>query len=147
MMMTAPPSLKAKAQQRKPGAASSGPGKPKLPELLDYVSNRDYTGALAVLEFNKRSGEDTTKLEDTLLWIGYCAFHVGRYQRALEAYEEVLQIGTSGGEVHLYLACCHFYLQMYDAAVESANKGPDCALKNRLLFHAAHKQVRAAEET
>ena len=143
MMTSAPPSVKAKAKaqaQARKGGAQTAPGKPKVPELLDYVSKRDYTGALAVLEFEKRSGEEV-KLEEILLWIGFCAFHVGRYQKALEAYEEALAIGAGGPELHLYLACCYFYLQMYDQAVESANKGPANALQNRLLFHCAHKQA------
>ena len=46
---------------------------------------RDFTGAVTLLEFNRRSGEDDA-LEDTLMWLGYCAFHVGNYQRAIDAY-------------------------------------------------------------
>ena len=79
MMMTAPPSVKAKAAARKStaSAAAAASGKPKAPDLLDYVNKRDYTGALAVLEFERRSGEES-KLQELLMWIGYCAFHVGR---------------------------------------------------------------------
>lgn len=48
--------------------------------------SRDFTGAVALLEFNRRSGEDDT-LEDTLMWLGYCSFHLGNYQRAIDVYQ------------------------------------------------------------
>uniref|UniRef100_A0A8C3I9Z2 Intraflagellar transport protein 56 n=1 Tax=Chrysemys picta bellii TaxID=8478 RepID=A0A8C3I9Z2_CHRPI len=44
---------------------------------------RDFTGAIALLEFKRHVGEQD---EDTGLWIGYCAFHLGDYKRALEDY-------------------------------------------------------------
>lgn len=50
------------------------------------LQSRDFTGAVALLEFNRRSGEDDT-LEDTLMWLGYCSFHLGNYQRAIDAYK------------------------------------------------------------
>lgn len=49
------------------------------------VQARDFTGAVTLLEFNRRSEED--KLEETLLWLGYCAFHLGNYERAIDAYK------------------------------------------------------------
>eukprot|EP00611_Tribonema_gayanum_P023752 TRINITY_DN5070_c0_g1_i4.p1 TRINITY_DN5070_c0_g1~~TRINITY_DN5070_c0_g1_i4.p1 ORF type:complete len:323 (+),score=155.40 TRINITY_DN5070_c0_g1_i4:398-1366(+) len=139
MMINAPTGSKAKARAKAAATAGTAPGKPKVPELGEYVDKRDYTGALALLEFNRRSGDDDN-LEDMLLWIGYCAFHVGRYQRALEAYEEVVAIGAGGGDVHLYVACCHYYLQSYDQAEEAASRGPKGPLRTRLLLHIAHKQ-------
>ena len=47
---------------------------------------RDFTGAVTLLEFNRRSAEDET-LEDTLMWLGYCSFHLGNYQKAIDAYK------------------------------------------------------------
>ncbi|CAM9128474.1 unnamed protein product [Pylaiella littoralis] len=113
------------------------PGQQKMPELSDYVKSRDFTGAVTLLEFNRRSGEDDT-LENTLMWLGYCSFHLGNYQRAIEVYQELESIG-SADEVTLLLACCYYYMQMFDKAEEAAKKGPECALKNRLLFHVSHK--------
>ena len=40
-------------------------------KLEEYIKTRDYTGALALLEFNRKVGEDDEL--HTLLWIGYCA--------------------------------------------------------------------------
>ncbi|CAM9246238.1 unnamed protein product [Ascophyllum nodosum] len=143
MLTRAPPSAKAKAKAKAKtllgkGAKAKGlPGQQKMPELGDYLKARDFTGAVTLLEFNRRSGEDDA-LEDTLMWLGYCAFHVGNYQRAIDAYHELESIGGPK-EVTLYLACCHYYMQMFDKAEEVAKKGPECALKNRLLFHLSHK--------
>merc|ERR550514_305386 len=61
----------------------------KLTRLDEYVKKRDYTGALALLEFN-RKGATPQEQRDALLWVGYCACHAGNYQRAHEAYEEIL---------------------------------------------------------
>lgn len=47
---------------------------------------RDFTGGMTLLEFNRRSGEDEA-LEETLLWLGYCTFHLGNYERAIDTYQ------------------------------------------------------------
>ena len=56
-------------------------------KLEEYIKTRDYTGALALLEFNRKVGEDDEL--HTLLRIGYCAFHLGQYQKAFDRYQEV----------------------------------------------------------
>jgi intraflagellar transport protein 56 len=100
----------------------------KTPQMDDMVKKRDYTGAVALLEFMKHS-DDAEK--DTLAWIGYCAFHMGDYKKALEAYEEWESRGQAPDEVHLYKACCLFYLQMFKVAEQEASKGPANLLQNR----------------
>lgn len=62
-----------------------------IPPRLRFASQpnpqtRDFTGAVTLLEFNRRSGEDEM-LEDTLIWLGYCAFHLGNYEKAIDAYQ------------------------------------------------------------
>ena len=83
---------KAKKRKGKDSLSKSRDGKGKgarrKPVLDDFVGNRDFEGALALLEFNLKSGEQTVL---TNWWIGYCAFHLGRYQRAIEAYEDQLR--------------------------------------------------------
>jgi intraflagellar transport protein 56 len=83
---------------------------PKLPQLDDFVKNRDYTGAIALLEFNRRALDQENP--ETLLWIGYCAFHIGNYQKALDAYIDLQRLGKASSVVSLYAACCLFYLQV-----------------------------------
>jgi len=72
----------------------------------------------------------------------HSAFHLGRYERAQEAYTELLSgnYGKPPPEVKLHLAAVYFYMQMYKEAEEIANEyEPESALKNRILFHVCHK--------
>ena len=109
----------------------------KKPQLDEYIENRDYTGAMALLEFQKNAGEGG---EEELLWLGYAAFHLGEYRKALDAYEEYQRTSSEPHlETPLWVGSCMYYLQMYKEAQEVAAHGPDNALKNRLLFHTAHR--------
>ena len=54
----------------------------------DFLMKRDFTGGLAFLEFKLKCRDGDTK--DLLLWIGYCAFHLGHFKRAEDAYKELL---------------------------------------------------------
>jgi intraflagellar transport protein 56 len=129
---------RAKNTKKKPAASQSNA--PKLPQLEEYIKNRDYTGALTLLEFNKRSDDlEEDKKQQTLMWIGYCAFHIGDYPKALSGYQEVLDGPDPPSETFLYIACCQYYMQSFKEAEQAATKGPNCPLKNRILFHAAHR--------
>uniref|UniRef100_A0A4W5RFR5 Intraflagellar transport protein 56 n=1 Tax=Hucho hucho TaxID=62062 RepID=A0A4W5RFR5_9TELE len=108
----------------------------KSPRLEEYLNQRDYLGAQTLLEFQRDVGE---KEEHADLWIGYCAFHLGDYKRAMEVGVALTLRLEEPGEVWVYLACTQFFLGLYREAEEAANKAPKCALQNRLLFHLAHK--------
>ena len=73
------------------------------------------------------------------LFIRYCAFHLGNFKRAEEAYRELLDAHEVTSAVYLYIACCYFYQQMFEESEKIAEKGPDDALKIRLLFNIAHR--------
>ena len=123
------------------GARKSRRTHQKMPSLQDFISKRDFTGALALLEFERKSGDLEDEVEN-LMWIGYCAFHLGKYERAQEVYQELLtgNLGKPPPEVGLYLACVYYYMQMYKEAEETANQySMDNALYNRILFHVCHK--------
>ena len=109
----------------------------KKPQLEEYISNRDYTGAIALMEFQRASnpGEEV----EILPWLGYAAFHLGEYRKAVEAYQAWDATGQAPVEVHLYIACCLFYLQSFKEAMEAAKRGPANGLQNRILFHIAHR--------
>nr|KAF6338635.1 tetratricopeptide repeat domain 26 [Pipistrellus kuhlii] len=110
----------------------------KMPKLEELLSQRDFTGAITLLEFKRHVGEQE---EDTNLWIGYCAFHLGDYKRALEEYENVTKEENCNPEVWVNLACTYFFLGMYKQAEAAGFKAPKSRLQNRLLFHLAHKVV------
>jgi len=123
------------------GAKASGGGATKnakgQPALEDFILWRDYTGALTLLEFRLKCQDGDAK--DLLLWIGYCAFHIGNYKRAEDAYRELLSAHDVGGVVLLYIACCYFFQKMYEEAEKEAELARDNALKTRILFHVAHR--------
>jgi len=107
-----------------------------VPKVDSFISNRDYTGACTLLEFLKAS----EKAEyETILWLGYAAFHLGDYKKAMETYQILTQEQNCDPSIHLYLACTYFFLGMYKEADDEAQKGPACKLQNRLLFHLSHK--------
>lgn len=95
------------------------------------------------------------------MWIGYCAFHLGDYQRAQQAYLDILKVsqrvvrasyhscacgryeeGWCLGlvvvqdyvaedppkEVHLFLACSLYYMQMYEEA-EKVRRGSEAPVR------------------
>uniref|UniRef100_A0A2K5RNI8 Intraflagellar transport protein 56 n=1 Tax=Cebus imitator TaxID=2715852 RepID=A0A2K5RNI8_CEBIM len=110
----------------------------KTPKLEELLSQRDFTGAITLLEFKRHVGEQE---EDTNLWIGYCAFHLGDYKRALEEYENATKEENCNSEVWVNLACTYFFLGMYKQAEAAGFKASKSRLQNRLLFHLAHKVV------
>ncbi|NXQ35062.1 IFT56 protein, partial [Alaudala cheleensis] len=109
----------------------------EVPQLEELLAQRDFTGAIALLEFKQHVGEEEE--EDDNLWIGYCAFHLGDYTRALEEYEALTKQPTCNPDVWVNLACTYFLLGMYVQAEQAALKAPKSGLQNRLLFHLAHK--------
>ena len=56
----------------------------KKPSLDTFIQNGDFTGAIALLEFERRAGTETPM---TLPWLGYAAFHLGDYKKAWTAYQ------------------------------------------------------------
>lgn len=123
---------------KKAPAANKAKGQKGQPTLDEFIAPRDYTGALALLEFKLKCKDGNIK--DLLMWIGYAAFHLGNYHRAEQAYKELLEEHDVPGEVHLFLASCYFYQQMYDEAELEAMKGPNDPLKNRIFFNVAYRK-------
>lgn len=108
----------------------------KIPRLEDYLNQRDYLGALTLLEFQRNGG---VSVEHADLWTGFCAFHVGDHKRAMEEYKTLTLRPDCPVDVWVYLGCALFFLGLYKEAEEAALKGSKIQLQNRLLFHLAHK--------
>eukprot|EP00762_Andalucia_godoyi_P000705 ANDGO_05341.mRNA.1 Intraflagellar transport protein 56 len=120
--------------------------KKKKTNLETYIQQRDYTGAIALLEFQRQTGQQDDKYP-TLPWLAYAAFHIGDYQKAASIYKELLdspELASSShmnpGLIAVYLGCSLFYLGDFANAQKAVLKSPDSPLKNRLLFHIAHRQ-------
>ena len=127
--------MKGIAKTKKPTAQKkAAKGQPSVDEFL---AKRDYTGALTLLEFKLKCQDGDTK--ELLNWIGYCAFHLGNFRRAEDAFKELLDAHDVSNEFHLYLSCCYFFQQKFDEAERAAGLGPNNALKNRILFNIYHR--------
>ncbi|XP_056891667.1 intraflagellar transport protein 56 isoform X1 [Takifugu flavidus] len=118
------------------GGDKTKKNKAVIPQLEEYLQKRDYLGALTLLEFKMSIGEED---DLTSLWMGYCAFHLGDYRRAMEEYRSLTQRPECPAQVWVFLACVFFFLGLYSEAEEAASKAPLSPLQNRLLFHLAHK--------
>ncbi|TPX69710.1 hypothetical protein CcCBS67573_g06776 [Chytriomyces confervae] len=116
--------------------ASTLDKKKKVPKLDHFISARDYTGAITMLEFSKAIGKNDHEAQ---MWLGYTSFHLGDYRKSMQIYESMLQDANCDPLINLYLACCYFFLGMYKESDEAAQRGPTCKLQNRLLFHLSHK--------
>ncbi|VDO03862.1 unnamed protein product [Rodentolepis nana] len=106
------------------------------PTLEEFIETGDYIGAITLLEFECHSKKTEKDID---LWIGYCYFHLGDYDRAAEVYKKTISDPQLASQTRLYLACCYFFMGMYKEAQEEGNQTPQSELKTRLLFHTAYK--------
>ncbi|XP_010129438.1 PREDICTED: tetratricopeptide repeat protein 26 [Buceros rhinoceros silvestris] len=118
-----------------PGDRRRKTGK-KVTQLEDLPAKTDFTGAIPLAKFKRHMGEQE---EDADLWIGYSAFHLGDYKKAMAEYETLTKQPACNPDVWVNLACTYFFLGMYTQAEQAALKAPKSRLQNRLLFHLAHK--------
>jgi len=108
----------------------------KLPKLVDFIQERDFLGALTLLELQRSAARD----EKLFLWLGYSAFHCGEYRKAIQAYDELMRAPDFDKNLHIYKACCLYALCQYEEAHEECLKAPETPLQVRLMFHIAHKR-------
>jgi len=128
-------------KQKKKAAATAkvGPGRKaeaQKPDLQDFLNKCDYVGAITLLEFERRSGENRDHL---LMWLAFSYFHNGDYQKAIDTYDEAAK-KSDDHNIPVYKACCLYALTQYQEAEDEAQKAPESSLKTRLLFHTAHKR-------
>ena len=135
--------------------------------MSTLLNNRDYLGAITLIEFERKmfmdkqaSGwhdagngnyqwveggkaqlthDEARQDAERVMWLAYAAFHAGNYQQALDAYQSLLDKGSDDAMLHVYMGCCLERLGWHQEAEERAQKGPPCPLQNRLLFHLSHR--------
>lgn len=101
---------------------------------------RDYAGAIALLEFRRASSGAAGRRDvEALSWLAYCYVHYGEHGKALEVYRQLLALDDPDPTLHTYAAVCLFYMGAHKEAEEEALKGPASRLQTRVLFHLAHK--------
>lgn len=116
----------------------------ELGNFEGYIENKDYVGALAILDFGKLENLNPV---DKLQWRGYCYSRLGgrtNYNRAREAYLELLSGNFDGYDIpevtRLFLAIVYVQLGQYADAEEMAFLfDQDSELKSRILLHLAQK--------
>ena len=126
--------------RRKARGQRSAPSRTlEVPTLEDCLSKRDFSGALALLDYDRDVDKDDAEKS---LWIAYCAFHLGDLERAQNAYIELLSENhetTAPKDTSIYIACVYYAMQMFSEAEEFALAADDCALKTRILYQIALK--------
>lgn len=133
---------RAKPALQKPDVSESREGSGRaLPKLDDLLQKRDFTGALTLVEF-QQSPEKAS--EQTLEWIGYISFHLGNYVKAYKIYKD-LMAKKPDSVYAVYFGCVCFFLGHYEESRKAfenvkLNDDQQKRLKNRLLFHLAHKE-------
>ena len=102
------------------------------------IESRDYSAAATFIDFiiEDLNVPVTDELE---LWKGYSLFHLGEYNAAISLYEKMLKKNPENTILHLYIASCQFYNKDYEEARKSAEKGPMCDYRTRLIFHIAQQ--------
>ncbi|EPZ32299.1 TPR-like protein [Rozella allomycis CSF55] len=111
---------------------------PKIPTLEDFLSKRDYTGAMTLIDFQNQMNEEVSI--ESLLWYGYAAFHAGKYEKALKVYSQLQQEPTLQSAISIYIAICYFFLGMTKECKLMIEKASESRLKIRLLLHIAQKE-------
>jgi len=137
--MIRPGSALTKQKQKRSAAPKIAPGKKaeaSKPDLLEFINACDYTGAITLLEFEKKAHEERPHLH---LWLAYSYFHNGDYRKAIDTYDEAMK-KESDPHIHAYKGCCLYALCQYQDADDAVKLAPDSSLKTRLTFHTAHKK-------
>ncbi|CAD8208276.1 unnamed protein product [Paramecium octaurelia] len=140
--MLRPGSSMSKAKQTKGAAPVSGGMaarvvQERMPTMEEYVKNRDWVGAISLLE-NEQNFNDSRA--EPKLWLAYACFHNGEYKRAIQVYDQMMTKPDYNKEIHIYKACCFYALCQYEDAKRECSKGPETPLSVRLQFHIAHKK-------
>eukprot|EP00960_Hanusia_phi_P001467 42030-Hanusia_phi.AAC.1 len=68
----------------KPDASKEKSAK-KKPTLDEFVDKHDWSGALGLLSFEsntKQAAGDYSDSESIIMWMAYCAFHLGDYKNS-----------------------------------------------------------------
>ena len=74
----------------KAGNSRRGSNTAKKPVLSDFIKNRDFTGAMTLLEFERNTGEGKDAEDDAMMWLAYSAFHLGNFTKAHDVYTSIL---------------------------------------------------------
>ncbi len=55
----------------------------KKPNLEEFLSRNDWSGALGLLQFEKNTDPTGSNADTLTMFLVYCAFHLGDYKKAI----------------------------------------------------------------
>ena len=102
----------------------------------EFIRNRDFEGAITLLEHEKLLNKDNLNNQ---LWLAYAYYHSGDFPKALAIYRNLTKKASYDQNIHTYIACCLYALTKYKEGLEEAKKGIPNDLNNRVRFHLAFK--------
>ena len=102
----------------------------------EFIRNRDFEGAITLLEHEKLLNKDNLNNQ---LWLAYSYYHSGDFPKALSIYRNLTKKASYDLNIHTYIACCLYALTKYKEGLEEAKKGIPSDLNNRVRFHLAFK--------
>ncbi len=112
-----------------------------LPNFDEFIAERNYTGALALLEFDDAV---TTNYTQKDLWKAYCYFRMGQYENAQELYFNIVSndsnVYDDDENVVINLAISYYHMCLFSEAEKVLEDTEESPLKNRLLYHLFNKQ-------
>ena len=102
----------------------------------EFIKNRDFVGAITLLEHEKLLNKDNVNNQ---LWLAYAYYHNGDFPKALQIYRNLVKKPGYDQNIHTYIACCLYALTKYKEGLEEAKLGLPSDLNNRVRFHLAFK--------
>ena len=123
---------KAAIPQSPLGAHQGGekPDELETPTIESFFKNRDYKGALTLIDFEARiNGQPDHEAQK---WAALAHIRLMEYPEAMALYEKLLERPDADPSLYCYLAACYFYLGMYRKAEEAIQRAPHCSLQNRI---------------
>ena len=76
----------------------------------EFISNRDFEGAITLLEHEKLLNKDNLNNQ---LWLAYSYYHNGDFPKALNIYKNLIKKPNYDLNIHTYIACCLYALTRY----------------------------------
>ena len=144
--------------------------KDAIPDMQSLLDARDYTGALTLIEFERKmfsdkkqasgwraggngeyewveggssamTAEEMQQDGERVMWLAYAAFHLGSYQQALDAYQGLVDKGSDDQMLHVYIGCCLERLGWHQEAEEAALKGNGSKARATVVVTSDRAQV------
>jgi len=76
-------------------------------KVYKFIRNRDFEGAITLLEHEKLLNKDNLNIQ---LWLAYSYYHSGDFPKTLSIYRNLTKKASYDLNIHTYIACCLYAL-------------------------------------